>query len=111
MFKKITEKLEIKLWALPTLILIFLMIVLFITFKVTAPNDGQGYIVEPESGREVILLSIVGVLFVTYLWVLLYLYSGKGKRPLSRWTKRSVILLTALFIWGLFCRLLLYLYK
>lgn len=111
MFKKITEKLEIKIWALPTLILIFLMIVLFITFKVTAPNDGQGYIVEPESGREVILLSIVGVLFVTYLWVLLYLYSSKGKRPSSRWTKRSVILLTALFIWGLFCRLLLYLYK
>ena len=109
--KNITERLEIKVWALPTLILYILMIVLFISFKVTAPNAGQGYFLEPESGREVIFESIMGLLFIAYLWVLLYRFSSKGKRPLSRWTKGGVILLTAFFILGLFCQLLLYFHK
>jgi uncharacterized membrane protein YhdT len=111
MLKKIVQRLDISIWALPTLILYILMMVLFVYFKATDPNDGQGYFLEPGSGREVIFESIIGLFFITYLWVLLYRLSSKGKRSLSRWTKGSVILLTALFILGWFCQLLLYFHR
>ena len=87
------------------------MMVLFFSFTITAPDRGEGYFLEPESGREVAFESILGILFIIYLWVLVYRFSTKGKRPLPLLAKGGVILLIAIFILGISFKLFLFLRK
>ena len=73
------------------------MMVLFFSFTITAPNRGEGYFLEPESGQEVAFESIIGVLFIIYLWLLVYRFSTKGKRPLPWLAQGGMILLIVIF--------------
>ena len=110
MEKKVTGKFAIRVWGWPTLILILLQWALMGLFVLTSPGKSQHFL-EPESGRERLFTSILGVFYITYMWVLVYRYSKMTDKKVLRITKWGVALLTVLFILGIMSNIFLYLYK
>ena len=100
-------KFGIQIWGWPTLILCLLQWTLMACFKLTS-TDKSKYFLEPGSGREIMFEIILGCLFVSYLWALVYRHSRISEKKLSKITKGGVIFLTAIFIFGIFCNLIRY---
>ena len=100
-------KFGIRIWGWPTLIFCLLQWTLMACFKLTS-TDKSKYFLEPESGREVTFETILGFLIIGYLWVLVYRYSKRGEKNLSKITIGGVFFLTAMIIFGAICSLFLY---
>ena len=100
MEKKGTGKFAIRVWGWPTLILILLQWGLMALFVLTSPDKSQ-YFLEPESGREKLFEGLLGVFYISYMWVLICRYKKMTDKKMLCVTKWGVILLTALFFLGI----------
>ena len=99
MEKKGTGKFAIRIWGWPTLIFYVLQLVLMAVFKFTSPDKSK-YFLEPESGRELLWDILLGILIVSYMWVLVYRYSIMTEKKLSFIAKWGTASITVLFVLG-----------
>lgn len=111
MEKKGTGKFGIRIWGWPTLIVFLLQWALMGIFVLTSPNKWGEYFLEPESGRERLFISLLGVIYISYMWVLIYRYSKMAEKKLLSITKWGVILLTVLIVLSITSNIFLYFYK
>ena len=109
MEKKNRGRFAIRVWGWPTLILCFLQWILFAVFFLTS-SDRSTYFLEPDSGRELIFESLLGISYAGYLWVLVSRYSKMTEKKLSRIAKWGTVFLMTVFILGSFVKLFRYLY-
>ena len=109
MEKTSSGKFGIRVWGWPTLILWFLMLVWFLPFLLTTPANAK-YVLEPESVREVLFESVLGILFIIYMWILVSRYK-KLTGAVSWLTKWGVISLTVLMTVGEIALVLRYIYR
>lgn len=110
MEKKGVGKFAIRVWGWPTLILCLLQWSLMAVFMLTSPDKSK-YFLEPESGRELLFESLLGILYIGYMWVLVFRYSRMAEKKLLIIIKWGVILLTTLIVLGLIASLALYLHR
>ena len=108
MEKKGTGKFPVRVWGWPTLIFYALYLVLVAVFKLTSP-DRLKHFLEPDSGREVLFVSLLGFLFIVYLWVLICRYSKMLEKKLSFIAKWGTVFLAVMVTLGIVCNLIRYL--
>ena len=108
MEKKGTGKFAIRIWGWPTLIFYALQLVLMAVFKFTSPDKSK-YFLEPESGRELLWNILLGILIISYMWVLVYRYSIMTEEKLSFIAKWGTVSITVLFILGIISSIFLFL--
>ncbi len=77
-------------------------------FKLTSPDKSK-YFLEPGSWRESLWVSLLGVLFISYLWVLVYRYSKMTEKKMSFIAKWGTVFLTIMFTLGIIGNLIRYL--
>ena len=108
MEKKGTGKFAIRIWGWPTLIFYILQIALMAVFKLTMPENSKNFL-EPKSGRELLWSILLGILIISYMWVLVYRYSTMTGKKLSFIAKWGTVFLTIMIILGIISSIFLYL--
>jgi uncharacterized membrane protein SpoIIM required for sporulation len=87
---------RIKIWGWPTLFFYALFILLVVIFAVTSGHSDSG-IIPPGSEREDVFVGLVGLLIISYLWLLIYRFR-KNNIHISWLAKYGVMFLTVVFI-------------